>query len=181
MGGAVGKLPIRAHRPRFAPRPKPGYNRRDQIVALTPATSQEYSALYDARISKWDVINHWKTDEHIIAFMQAVLADGWPPLIAAALVDVARATRALNTDGKSPLEIAIDDARRCPVDDSMPVAWKTDADIIRALQSALADGRPEATAAMLVDIARFKGLLTITGETPRGQCQLEIAIANSRH
>ena len=137
--------------------------------------------MYDAQTSKWDVINHWKTDDHIIAFMQAVLADGWQPLIAAALVDVARAKRALNTDGKSPLVKAIDDARRRPVADSMPVTWKTDADLIRALQPALAGGRPEVTAAMLVDIAQFKGLLTITGETPRGQSQLEIAIANSRH
>lgn len=136
--------------------------------------------MHDAQTTKWDVINHWKTDDHIIAFMQAVLADGWPPLIAAALVDVARAKGALNPDGKSLLENAIDDARRRPVADRMPVAWKTDTDIVRALQSALADGRPEVTAAMLVDIARFKGLLATAGETPRGQCQLEIAIANSR-
>ena len=136
--------------------------------------------MYDAQTTKWDVINHWKTDDHIIAFMQAALADGWPPLIAAALVDVARAKGALNTDGKSPLEKAIDDARRRPIDDGMPIVWKTDADLISALQSALADGRPEVTAAMLVAIARFKGLLTTAGETPRGQSQLEIAIANSR-
>lgn len=136
--------------------------------------------MYDAQTTKWDVINHWKTDDHIIAFMQAVLADGWPPLIAAALVDVARAKGALNTGDKSPLEKAIDDAGRRPVAEGMPVAWKTDADIIRVLQSALADGRPEVTAAMLVAIARFKGLLTAVGETPRGQSQLEIAIANSR-
>ena len=136
--------------------------------------------MHDAQITKWDVINHWKTDDHIIAFMQAVLADGWPPLIAAALVDVARAKGVLNTDDKSFLENAIDDARRRPVGDGMPIGWKTDADLIRALQSALADGRPEVTAAMLVDISQFKGLLTIAGETPRGQSQLEIAIANSR-
>ena len=136
--------------------------------------------MYDAQISKWDVINHWKTDDHIIAFMQAVLADGWPPLIAASLVNVARAKGGLNTDGKSPLENAIDDTRRRPVADGMPIGWKTDADLIRALQSALADGRPEVTAAMLVDLAQFKGLLTTAGETARGQSQLEIAIANSR-
>ena len=136
--------------------------------------------MYDAEISKWDVINHWKTDDHIIAFMQAVLADGWPPLIAAALVEVAKAKGALNTDGKSHLEKAIDAAGRRPVADGMSVVWKTDADLIRALQSALADGRPEVTAATLVDIGRIKGLLTTTGETPRGDSQLEIAIANSR-
>lgn len=136
--------------------------------------------MYDAEVSKWDVINHWKTDDHIIAFMQTVLADGWPPLIAAALVDVARAKGALDTDGKNHLGKAISDACRRTVTDGMPVAWKTDADLIRALQSALADGCPEVTAAMLVDIARFKGLLTAAGETPRGQSQLEIAIANSR-
>ena len=136
--------------------------------------------MYDAQTTKWDVINHWKTDDHIVAFMQAALADGWPPLIAAALVDVARAKGALNTDGKSLLEKAIDDARRRPVADGVPITWKTDADLIRALQSTLADGRPEGTAAVLVDLAQFKGLLTIAGETPRGQNQLGIAIANAR-
>ena len=149
--------------------------------------------MHDAQITKWDVINHWKTDQHILAFLQVALADGWPPLIAAALVDIARAKRALDTaenppHGQSRLEKAINDAQQRPAapvspktqTDGMPIARKTDADYIRALQSALADGSPEATAAILAAIARSKGLLSTAGDPPGGQSQLEKAIANSR-
>lgn len=39
----------------------------------------------------WDVIDHWETDEDILSFLEVVLEDPDPDLIALALVDIARA------------------------------------------------------------------------------------------
>ena len=41
--------------------------------------------------TKWDVVDHLKTDEDIAYFLEAVFEDGDPALITAALGDVARA------------------------------------------------------------------------------------------
>lgn len=39
----------------------------------------------------WDVVEHLETEEDITAYLEAVLADGDPALVSAALGDVARA------------------------------------------------------------------------------------------
>ena len=41
--------------------------------------------------TKWDVVDHLKTDEDIAYFLEAVFEDGDPALITAALGDIARA------------------------------------------------------------------------------------------
>jgi probable addiction module antidote protein len=41
----------------------------------------------------WDVVDHLQTDEDMIAYLDAVLEDGDPALIVAALGDIARAKR----------------------------------------------------------------------------------------
>lgn len=41
--------------------------------------------------SKWDVVDYLKSEESITAYLEAILADGDPQLIAAGLGDVARA------------------------------------------------------------------------------------------
>lgn len=41
--------------------------------------------------TKWDVVDHLKTDEDIAYYLEAVFEDGDPALITAALGDVARA------------------------------------------------------------------------------------------
>lgn len=43
----------------------------------------------------WDVIDHWETDEDILSFLEAVLEDPDPDLIALTLVNIARAKGAL--------------------------------------------------------------------------------------
>jgi len=43
------------------------------------------------RTTKWDAANHLKTDRDIVAYLEAVLEEGDPALVAAALGDVARA------------------------------------------------------------------------------------------
>jgi probable addiction module antidote protein len=40
---------------------------------------------------KWDVVDHLKTDDEIAAYLEAVLEDGDPSLVTAALGDIARA------------------------------------------------------------------------------------------
>jgi probable addiction module antidote protein len=40
--------------------------------------------------TRWDIADHLKTDEEIAAYLEAVLEDGDPSLIAAALGDIAR-------------------------------------------------------------------------------------------
>ena len=42
-------------------------------------------------MTKWDVVDHLKTDEDIAYYLEAVFEDGDPALITAALGDVARA------------------------------------------------------------------------------------------
>ncbi len=39
----------------------------------------------------WDVVEHLKTDEDMAAYLEAVLEDGDPALVSAALGDIARA------------------------------------------------------------------------------------------
>jgi probable addiction module antidote protein len=43
------------------------------------------------RTTKWDAANHLKTDKDIVEYLEAVLEEGDPALVAAALGDVARA------------------------------------------------------------------------------------------
>jgi probable addiction module antidote protein len=43
------------------------------------------------KTTKWDVVDHLKSDEDIAYFLEAVFEDGDPSLITAALGDVARA------------------------------------------------------------------------------------------
>ena len=43
------------------------------------------------RTTKWDAANHLKTNKDIIEYLEAVLEEGDPRLVAAALGDVARA------------------------------------------------------------------------------------------
>ncbi len=39
----------------------------------------------------WDVIDHWETDQDILSFLEVVLEDPDPDLIALTLVEIARA------------------------------------------------------------------------------------------
>ena len=68
----------------------------------------------DAKLTRWDVIDHWENDEDIVMYLQVVLEDGLPELIAAALVDIARAKGLFNTNetprGGSYLEKAIENS-----------------------------------------------------------------------
>lgn len=41
-------------------------------------------------LERWDIADNLKTAEHVAAYLEAVFEDGDPPLIAAALGDVAR-------------------------------------------------------------------------------------------
>ena len=43
------------------------------------------------KTKKWDVVDHLKTKKDMAAYLEAVLEDGDPALIAAALGDIARA------------------------------------------------------------------------------------------
>jgi len=43
------------------------------------------------KTKKWDVVDHLKTKKDMAAYLEAVLEDGNPALIAAALGDIARA------------------------------------------------------------------------------------------
>ena len=153
----------------------------------------------DIKLRKWDVVNYLETDEHIIGYMEAVLEDEWPPLLASALVDIGRAKKLLDTSaeahgGQSPLEKAIADAckrhsKEIPAE--IPTAkirltkwdaidhWETDKDIVRALQIALEDGLPELISMVLVDIARAKGLLDAGAEPSPRESLLEKAIEES--
>lgn len=154
---------------------------------------------YDAQLSKWDVIEHWETNEHILVYLRVVLEDGWLPLVAISLVDIARAKRVLDTGGNVPrgesiLEKALADACRPQSKEVLSEIqtakmrltkwdsidhWETDEDIVCALQIALEDELPELTASVLVDIARAKGLLDTGGETSSGENLLEKAIETS--
>ncbi|MET3119765.1 addiction module antidote protein [Undibacterium sp. RTI2.2] len=43
------------------------------------------------KLTKWDVVEHLQTDQDMIGYFDACLADGDPALIAAALGDIAKA------------------------------------------------------------------------------------------
>ena len=153
----------------------------------------------DIKLRKWDVVNYLETDEHIVGYMEAVLEDEWPPLLASALVDIARTKKLLDTseevaDGQSLLEKAIADAcnrHSKETREEIQTAkiqlskwdvinhWETDEHIIAYLQAVLEDGLPELVAISLVDIARAKGLLDTSGDSPRGESLLEKAIEES--
>ena len=69
------------------------------------------------KLTRWDVVDHLENDERIVGYMEAVLEDGMPELIASALVDIARAKGLFNTNGDTPrgeslLEKAIEDSYR---------------------------------------------------------------------
>ena len=153
----------------------------------------------DIKLRKWDVVNYLESDEHIVGYLEAVLEDGWPPLLASALVDIARSKRLLDTSveaprGQSLLEQAIVDACRRhskEVPKEIQTAkirltkwdvidnWETDEDIVLSLQIALEDGLPELIAMVLVDIARAKEVFVSNEEVPRGESLLEKAIEES--
>ena len=54
----------------------------------------------EIKLTRWDVVDHWESDEDISTYLQVVLEDGMPELIAAALVDIARAKGLFATDGR---------------------------------------------------------------------------------
>ena len=68
----------------------------------------------EAKLTRWDVINHWENDEDIVMYLQVVLEDGLPELIAAALVEIARAKGLFSANetprGESYLEKAIENS-----------------------------------------------------------------------
>ena len=75
----------------------------------------------DVKLRRWDVVNYLETDERIVGYMEAVLEDGMPELIASALVDIARAKGLFATSGPIPrgesyLEKAIEDSYRRNLD-----------------------------------------------------------------
>lgn len=43
------------------------------------------------KLKKWDVVEHLKTEEDMVLYLEACLDDGDPALVAAALGDIARA------------------------------------------------------------------------------------------
>ncbi len=45
----------------------------------------------NVKTTRWDVVDYLETDEQVAAYLDAVLEDGDPALLAAALGDVARA------------------------------------------------------------------------------------------
>jgi len=47
----------------------------------------------------WDVVEHLKTEEDMVAYLEATLEDGDPALTAAALGDIARAKAGLSSTG----------------------------------------------------------------------------------
>ena len=154
---------------------------------------------HDVKLRRWDAVNYLETDERIVGYMEAVLEDAWPPLIAISLVDVARAKGLLDTSaeslrGQSIFEKAVQNSykrhfKEIPLEIQNSKLgltkwdiinhWETDEDIISYLQVALEDGLPELIAISLVDIARAKGLLDTSGESPRGESFLEKAIESS--
>jgi len=153
----------------------------------------------DIKLRKWDVINYLETDERIIGYMEAVLEDGWLPLLASAVVDIARAKGLLDTGrdalrDEGFLEKAIESSyKRHSKDVPKEIQnatmrftkwdvidhWETDEDIIEYLKVVFEDEFPELVATSLVDIARAKGLLDTSGESPRGESLLEKAIEES--
>ncbi len=56
-----------------------------------------------ARTKRWDPAEHLDSDEAIVAYVDAALADGDPNLIAAVLGDVARARDVTNRPRNQPV------------------------------------------------------------------------------
>jgi len=50
-----------------------------------------YTEAVKQRLKKWDVVEHLKSDEDMMLYLEACLAENDPALIAAALGDIARA------------------------------------------------------------------------------------------
>ena len=69
----------------------------------------------EIKLKRWDLIDHWESDEDIVSYLQVVLEEGLPEMIAATLVDIARAkglfaTSGPTSHGESYLEKAIEDS-----------------------------------------------------------------------
>ncbi|MEM8640983.1 MAG: hypothetical protein AAGG51_19550 [Cyanobacteria bacterium P01_G01_bin.54] len=43
------------------------------------------------QVTPWDAADYLETPEERVAYLEAVLEDGWPPVVALALSDIARA------------------------------------------------------------------------------------------
>ena len=56
----------------------------------------------EVTLRRWDTVNYLKTDEEITLYLEAVLEDCSPELLAAALVDIARAKGLFVSDGSIP-------------------------------------------------------------------------------
>lgn len=56
--------------------------------------------------SRWDAADHLETTEAVVAYLEAVFADGDPELIAAALNDVARAKGIAEADLTGATDLA---------------------------------------------------------------------------
>ena len=81
----------------------------------------------ELKLTRWDLIDHWENDEDIISYLQVVLEEGLPEMIAATLVDIARAKGLFATSGpksygESYLEKAIEDSYRRNLD-GLPKVW----------------------------------------------------------
>lgn len=63
------------------------------------------------KTTRWDAADHLRTDEEILAYLEAVFEDGDPELVAAALNNVARA-RGLSNDHALRPDIALDSVIR---------------------------------------------------------------------
>jgi len=58
--------------------------------------------MMDVKFSRYDTADYLKTEDDIAAYLDAVMEDGDPALIAAALGDVARARIAVKADSDCP-------------------------------------------------------------------------------
>lgn len=55
------------------------------------------------KTTHWDVADHLETPEDMAAYLEAALEDGYPPLIAAVLDDIARAQGQNSAPGQAVL------------------------------------------------------------------------------
>ena len=53
----------------------------------------------EVELTRWDLIDHLESDEDIVSYLRGVLEDGLPEMIAATLVDIARAKGLFATSG----------------------------------------------------------------------------------
>ena len=81
----------------------------------------------EIKLTRWDLVDHWESDEDIISYLQVVLEDGLAEMIAATLVDIARAKGLFaasdpKSHGESYLEKAIQHSYRRNLD-GLPKVW----------------------------------------------------------